>query len=1497
MSHSELPNSATSDDVESDESSFHGFPSRPNLLPRIIIETDQSYSSQTSNVTSDDEDSDEDYVPNTPTPRRHISKEVAQDDLTDLPKCKRTKIQRQNYFEQKHWSPFHPPHNFLSMNQQSATPNIVSEWIDIQNNPSYSHGSIKRSPMKAIKFYKGYSGRLIQQALERDEVYYTPVRGDRGRDPSTRGQQYVIFSDRPNQGQTPFMKREQGVQMSLQDNFDNIKDEKLFVREGVSYDIDKFRVVIELDGPTIYEENDKDVLNYLILNQHHWGQILSGTIQAWSNNGYLKPEDTLQIGKDTLHYSPIVNNMECICRQPLEVWIDRKHGIEFVATMTRSGWPMCLNPNRYRTKNMIDHDSCKYNPPSIRHVFRALADIEVKIIMLRKQGMRWKTTDSGDPVHQFFTGLDYMRSEIGRYSGEVSLTHIHIAQEWTVPTSFESNAESRNNDVRIPRWTHESSLNTRKNDDVYTCFDTSKTDVEYYPQFTGLTGVKDGGITINNRTCHKSPYTNGLARMTCYLGSVYHTMRERNVKMLNLNSHQSKEMEDWTIRKAQLHCQGLLKDLTKLSSLLLDKEVPFQMRTEMKFRFSYNQKDKNSVLRTHFSLPHFIVVSNDIDAIRESWQVKLSPRPVYLSGICKAVQMNVGQMYREVSRRMSGSMKMLIPGNLFLYFRYLNCNAMCNLGFTGKRVDQWKFQWLTLADSVRPDFDGVAYLYSLQKAQEEEYEKKYGEFMKLPVEIRKKKYPPHGIPQMAKHLLLDQYGIATDAGLDLIFHKIAKKVIKEKKKKDEDIPIEIEKQSYSFFEKQLALTKHFRQQKLRSLKFRDTSMNEVPTHGPIVETREFLDKCDPTNGAGIPKVQGIGIRMHALFLVMSPRLFDKVNSNVAVKNATYSGLMKAVGMSEDMTDSGEVSDYKTAKLLQRELDLDYTIHTPNEIDETGDPLDRAPIKKTDYEKWLQQAPVDYHIHTMESYRELARIILKRNKKAAGKVPLSADTVIFIKKNLNFASDKVMLKRVAMRRLGLKVSSDLSWTHTRLLEEVAAAYKYTFKTRLVQQNGPNDDSLMPEVESMFQGTIIVGGEVHDFYEWIDQDSIPYAIGTDEANYELTRCILQKNCLYGSTHPLSHDTISFLRDNPNFARLRNSLFTTCRKRLGQPIPNKSKKKNEVLVTLAKFYGYDYLREEDSAKTTNNIQSNIDKIVGILNPGNQCYSISVLQMLRCASDFIKTFISKFEAMEEAVSDVSISDDSSLIMSSAFVDLNNVYPKHSRNKAVDIEPFYSARRKRFHISPDNQECASEFLDLLLDDFEKQKEFQYLIETAFQSTIEQDCECTKCGDMKFLFDKEKVRSITFPNMEMNKMTLDQMIEGHSQNWGESQEINCNVCGCRREFITTARTVIVHPHHMIFTLKRFGLNENYESFKRFDEVSIPFEYNINVSQVGHVAYELKAIITHVGNNMHSGHYVCYIQRDLNWICCNDHKVYMVTYDKIKKEVEENGYIIMYSRKV
>jgi hypothetical protein len=901
-----------------------------------------------------------------------------------------------------------------------------------------------------------------------------------------RGTRFVRFRARPLGLPRTTMQRKEGLPTSLLGDYQLFKNEKLFIAPGKMFDVDKFRVFITLNKDQTYRGGDNNILANIILEKDNWGGLFGqlAQIELWAHQKYPKTDETAKApfpADGNLDFSPndCMRAMQCICRNPFEVWIHKDYGIPFIRTMTKYGWPMLHYKKRFTTHVLIDPSSCRKNPPPISTVFKALGEIQVGHIMMKKHGMRWTVTGTGSPVLVFFRGLEQIRSEIHAMGGRVDLTHIDIAQEMTVNTSPTNSTEAQGshssenvstdtptgsqgqnkylpNDVRIPRWHYNQESKSRVAKNLYSTTFRKKrgsrpgtgTIVHKYPQFNGLTGIRDGGVTIENPYCYRSTNGNGMFKLTCYLGTIYHAMRERNGGMPNLNSYQNLFLKDWTSRKAKQHCHDLMKDLYKLTSLLLNVSVPFNMRSEAKFRFSYSEKDENSDLRLQFGLPHFIAVCNDIDSIRDAWQIEMSQTPVYLSGAVHAVMLNVGQMLREVSNRLTMTVDQLMPGNMFWYFRYLNTNALCNLGFTGSRVEQFKNKYLNLDEEERPDPDGIAYLYYIQKRRKENYQRDCHLAELMTEDERMKKYRATGLP---KHVvdLLDPYGLPTPAGIDLLLVKKAKLYTDDVDQIARNRSKEEREKIFRNF-----VIKYWRQRKHMTLEYRHASYkamqitvdasneNDCPVLGPPMASRQFLDRVDPTNGFGIPKDNGIGIEPYALHPVITPRIFGigaTINSNIRVNNVVYERWLKHMKESEHVNVTQPMTE-------DAALAFDRFFQSESIKEREGEDgndeislIDVAPSRG--YNEWLRREPVSYRKDIRESNIELTRLILSKGTDYTS-IPLPSNTVEYLKNNLNFCANRDTMRAVLREMLRFHVTRRA--TKVKMLDDLASTYGYTFK---------------------------------------------------------------------------------------------------------------------------------------------------------------------------------------------------------------------------------------------------------------------------------------------------------------------------------------------------------------------------------------------------------------------------------------------------------------------
>ena len=195
--------------------------------------------------------SDDDKSTTIPNPRRNWVRKKGST-------SKRTKIDESKYFIEEHWKPYDPDKNVLRNEPMGNAFKFLSK-LKIP--------SLSNMPDVNAKGVQGYSRDKIRKAYSKDKQYLTlpkvkrlsrghntaPAEREpthRSTDPETidtdksRDISYIMNTDRPcvDDNENTSMKRNIGDKIRFTNDFDQIKDEKLFVREGVNYDLDKFRV-------------------------------------------------------------------------------------------------------------------------------------------------------------------------------------------------------------------------------------------------------------------------------------------------------------------------------------------------------------------------------------------------------------------------------------------------------------------------------------------------------------------------------------------------------------------------------------------------------------------------------------------------------------------------------------------------------------------------------------------------------------------------------------------------------------------------------------------------------------------------------------------------------------------------------------------------------------------------------------------------------------------------------------------------------------------------------------------------------------------------------------------------------------------------------------------------------------------------------------------------------------------------------------------------------
>ena len=344
-------------------------------------------------------------------------------------------------------------------------------------------------------------------------------------------------------------------------------------------DLEKYQIYIHLDT-----SNPNDDLLFDLIFNVHWRHLygMGEKIRYHHPCEKLSNPTSVMHSNVKLEYSQARDQMYCICKYPFEIWIENKHAQNFVFNVINSGWYCELNHNRHKDLRLLDPTYCENGTPSLVHILTAITEVKAQHIVLRSDGLRWEAKDKSNPIPHFFNGVDLMREIARGAGGTVSLTHIDIAQNIIIA------------DAEIPRWTFTERKD--KSEDTTSFHEKSKetleTKVKYYP---GLTGDINGGFTVSNPGAYKCADSYGLHDMDCFNNNMYHFVDGSEGGVPSFDT-----------------------------TLTLPENMRKVMRTVLRYRFAFNECDKNSWMRSTFGLQHFISAAMMFPYLRRDWGVELS---------------------------------------------------------------------------------------------------------------------------------------------------------------------------------------------------------------------------------------------------------------------------------------------------------------------------------------------------------------------------------------------------------------------------------------------------------------------------------------------------------------------------------------------------------------------------------------------------------------------------------------------------------------------------------------------------------------------------------------------------------------------------------------------------------------------------------------------------------------------------------------------------------
>ena len=301
-----------------------------------------------------------------------------------------------------------------------------------------------------------------------------------------------------------------------------------------------------------------------------------------------------------------------------------------------------------------------------------------------------------------------------------------------------------------------------------------------------------------------------------------------------------------------------------------------------------------------------------------------------------------------------------------------------------------------------------------------------------------------------------------------------------------------------------------------------------------------------------------------------------------------------------------------------------------------------------------------------------------------------------------------------------------------------------------------------------------------------------------------------------------------------------------------------------------------------------------VGIQNNGNNCYIISLIQILKNIPKFTSYVIrfnkkndSFLNSMKELFINICSSYNSSYPLNKFKNLLGNENNKFNGNEQYDSTIFYisllnlihkkvNSAKKDEYIKYDRENLKNKDLQ---EKFYQWKKFfisrnkSFIINLFYIFYVNQ-MKCTSCNNISDTF--QSTNFFDFPIVSETKKvkSLQECFENFQKINDVSNKENFNCSNCDRLNLSIQFIILELPPVLMINLKRVGEKQSY-----YNDIEIPFILdmgtiikNANINSI----YELRGFIKHNGTEKGGHNYAfCKNMFDENWYEYNDSKCYLI----------------------
>ena len=114
-------------------------------------------------------------------------------------------------------------------------------------------------------------------------------------------------------------------------------------------------------------------------------------------------------------------------------------------------------------------------------------------------------------------------------------------------------------------------------------------------------------------------------------------------------------------------------------------------------------------------------------------------------------------------------------------------------------------------------------------------------------------------------------------------------------------------------------------------------------------------------------------------------------------------------------------------------------------------------------------------------------------------------------------------------------------------------------------------------------------------------------------------------------------------------------------------------------------------------------------------------------------------------------------------------------------------------------------------------------------------------------------------------------------------EWECNQCGNIGGMKQTCIEEGMMPEFILVKLKRYGRSLNGQDYKIQTSVNPPLGFTVESGESFVQPYSLCGVLTHIGSELKSGHYIAEVRKDDQWWKCNDDKISITHFDNLSKQ--------------